>query len=139
VLATDKVCCPIAVGPVMLRMGSIVMGAFDIERGVAFWAETLGYSVRRFDGEDNFIILIPPNGEGTRVAMQTTTTPPQEQSRVHMDLIVDSSEEQTAEVVRLVDLGASRPPWQYPDSPDFVVLADPEGNHFCIVNSNHDA
>jgi catechol 2,3-dioxygenase-like lactoylglutathione lyase family enzyme len=123
----------------MLRMGSIVMGALDIERGVAFWAETLGYSVHRFDGEDDFIILIPPNPGGTRVAMQTTTAPAQDQSRVHMDLIVDSSQEQVAEVARLVELGATQPLWPYPDTPDFVVLADPARNHFCIVNTNHEA
>ena len=120
-----------------LRLGSVVMGAFDIERAAGFWAETLGYSVHRFDGEDNFIILIPPNREGTRVALQTTTTPAQEQSRVHMDLIVDSAQDQTAEVARLISLGATQPDWPYPEKPDFVVLADPEGNHFCIVDASH--
>ena len=119
-----------------LRLGSVVMGAFDIERATAFWAETLGYAVHRFDGEDDFIILIPPNREGTRVALQTTTTPAQEQSRVHMDLIVDSTLDQSAEVARLVGLGATQPNWPYPESPDFVVLADPEGNHVCIVDAS---
>ena len=43
-----------------------------------------------------------------------------------------------AEVRRLVGLGAQQVDWDlYPDDPDFVVLADPEGNRFCIVNTSH--
>jgi hypothetical protein len=39
---------------------------------------------------------------------------------------------------RLVSLGASRVDWDsYPADPDFVVLADPEGNRFCIVDLSH--
>ena len=44
-----------------------------------------------------------------------------------------------AEADRLVSLGARRVDWDsYPDDPDFVVLADPEGNIFCIVDVSHD-
>ncbi len=38
-----------------------------------------------------------------------------------------------AEVERLVALGATRVQWTYPDDADFVVLADTEGNLFCVV------
>jgi hypothetical protein len=45
-----------------------------------------------------------------------------------------------AEVERLVALGAQRVDWDdYPDDPDFVVLSDPDGNRFCIVDLGHDA
>jgi hypothetical protein len=38
-----------------------------------------------------------------------------------------------------VSLGAGRVDWDsYPDDPDFVVLADPDGNRFCIVNLSHE-
>ncbi|HMK13102.1 MAG TPA: VOC family protein, partial [Acidimicrobiales bacterium] len=56
---------------------------------------------------------------------------------VHVDLVVDSAEEQSAEVDRLVELGATRVAWTYPDDPDFVVLADTEGNRFCVVDASH--
>ena len=36
---------------------------------------------------------------------------------------------------RLVDLGASRVEWRYPASADYVVLADPDGNRFCVVQA----
>ena len=43
-----------------------------------------------------------------------------------------------AEIERLVGLGATRVPWDsYPTDPDFVVLADPEGNRFCVVDADH--
>jgi hypothetical protein len=42
------------------------------------------------------------------------------------------------EIERLVGLGATRVPWDsYSDDPDFVVLADPEGNRFCVVDASH--
>jgi hypothetical protein len=42
------------------------------------------------------------------------------------------------EVERLVGLGAVRVRWDlYPDDPDFIVLADPEGNLFCVIDESH--
>lgn len=54
--------------------------------------------------------------------------------RIHLDLFVDTTAEQEAEVERLVALGASKLDWGlYPPEPDFIVLGDPDGNAFCIV------
>jgi hypothetical protein len=51
---------------------------------------------------------------------------------------VPGAAEQAAETRRLVSLGAQRVDWdRYPDDPDFVVLADPDGNRFCIVDLSH--
>ena len=45
-----------------------------------------------------------------------------------------------AEVERLVALGAERVDWDlYPDDPDFIVLADTEGNRFCVIDTQHHA
>ena len=58
---------------------------------------------------------------------------------MHLDLHVADASEQVAETERLVTLGAQRVEWHdYPDDPDFVVLADPEGNRFCIVDLSHE-
>jgi catechol 2,3-dioxygenase-like lactoylglutathione lyase family enzyme len=122
----------------MVRLGTVVLGAEDVDRAVAFWAAALGYDVVRFDGsEDEFTILRPPDGVGTRVAVQRSETPVQERPRVHIDVVVDTAAEQTAEVDRLVGLGAARVSWDYPSDPDFIVLADTEGNRFCIVDASH--
>ena len=122
----------------MLRLGTIVLGAEDVERAVAFWAAAFGYDIVRFEGSENgFTILRPPDRVGTRVAVQRSDTPVQEQPRVHLDLVVDSAIEQADEIARLIGLGASHVAWEYPSDPDFVVLADPEGNRFCIVDASH--
>jgi hypothetical protein len=98
-----------------------------------------GYEAVSFPGSDDaFTILAPPDRAGTRIAVHRSSTPVQEQPRVHLDLVVDSSAEQSLEADRLVALGARRVPWAYPADPDFVVLADTEGNRFCIVDASHD-
>lgn len=122
----------------MLRLGTVVLGADHVKRAVAFWSNALGYEVVPLpESDDDFTILAPPDRVGTRMAVHRSVTPVQEQPRVHLDLIVDSSVDQSAEIDRLIDLGATRVPWDYPDDPDFVVLADSEGNRFCIVDASH--
>ena len=54
------------------------------------------------------------------------------------DLHVSSAAERSAEVARLLSVGAQHVAWDsYPDDPDFVVLADTEGNRFCVVDLSH--
>jgi predicted enzyme related to lactoylglutathione lyase len=122
----------------VLRLGTVVVGADDVGRAVAFWSAVLGFRPVQFDDDDGFTILVPPSGEGTRVAVQRSETPAEEHPRLHLDLVVDDADEQAAEVERLIGLGATRVPWDsYPADPDFVVLADPEGNRFCVVDASH--
>ena len=123
---------------VVLRLGTIILGADDADRAAAFWADVLGYEVIRFPGSsDDFTLLVPPDRVGTRIAVHRSVTPAQERPRVHLDLVVDSLAEQSSEVDRLVELGATRVPWDYSADADFVVLADTEGNRFCIVDASH--
>ena len=122
----------------VLRLGTVVLGASDVGRAVSFWSNTLGYEPVRFpDADDEFTILVPPTGDGTRVALHRSLAAAQDRPRVHLDLVVDSHAEQTAEVERLSDLGACQVAWDYPTDPDFVVLADTEGNRFCVVDASH--
>ena len=114
------------------------MGADDVDRAARFWADVLGYEIVTFpDSDDDFTIIRPPDHVGARIAVHRSVTPLQEQPRVHLDLVVDSAEEQEAEADRLVGIGAIRVAWDYPDDADFVVLADTEGNRFCIVDASH--
>ena len=122
----------------MLRLGTVVLGADDVDRAVSFWAEVLGYEVVRFPGaSDGFTILVPPDRVGTRIAVHRSVTPVQERPRVHLDLVVDSPAEQSSEIDRLVEVGATRVLWDYSGDGDFVVLADTEGNRFCVVDASH--
>src|SRR4029077_17727432 len=121
-------------------MGTVVMGVSDVARASAFWRQALGYVPR--DGElapgDDNIILVAPDGAAIGLNLDTSETPVQPHPRVHLDLYTDSADEQAHEVGRLVSLGAEVVDWDmYPESPDFIVLADTEGNRFCVVDRSH--
>lgn len=120
-------------------MGVVVLGVSDVRRAAEFWAAALGYE-RREDGFGGWaMVLAPPGGGGTVIALQRSETPAEEHPRLHLDLHVADAAEQASEAARLVSLGAERVDWdRYPDDPDFVVLADPDGNRFCIVDLSHD-
>ncbi|WP_435128494.1 VOC family protein [Actinacidiphila sp. bgisy144] len=119
----------------MLRVGSVVLGAADVARAQAFWTRALGY-VPREAPEDDWVVLVPADGTGPQVALQRSATEVQDHPRVHLDLYADDAADQAAEVERLLALGARRVEWDsYPDDADFVVLADPEGNRFCVIDT----
>jgi catechol 2,3-dioxygenase-like lactoylglutathione lyase family enzyme len=122
----------------VLRFGVVALGVTDVERAAEFWCQALGY-VRREDGFGGWqTVLVPREGDGARIAMQRSVTVPEEHPRIHVDLHVANAAEQAEEVERLERLGATRVDWDsYPDDPDFVVLADPDGNRFCVVDLSH--
>jgi catechol 2,3-dioxygenase-like lactoylglutathione lyase family enzyme len=121
----------------MLRIGTIVMGAADVRRAAAFWTRALGYVPRDGEVDDDWTVLVPADGGGPGLSLGRSDTPVQEAPRVHLDLYAGDAADQAAEVERLISLGAERVHWRlYPDDPDFVVLADPEGNRFCVVDVN---
>jgi predicted enzyme related to lactoylglutathione lyase len=120
----------------MLRIGTVVVGVDDMGRAARFWQQALGY-VPRDEVEDDWAVLIPSDGgPGTHLALQLSETPVQDRPRIHLDLYAGDAADQAAEVERLVSLGAERVDWDlYPDDPDFVVLADTEGNRFCVIDT----
>lgn len=123
----------------MLSVGVVVLGVGEVDRSASFWCEALGYEVRT-DGFGGWAtVLVPPAGvAGTKIALQNSVTPSQDHPRLHLDLHVADPAEQASEVERLVAIGAQRVDWDsYSDDPDFVVLADPDGNRFCIVDLSH--
>jgi hypothetical protein len=123
----------------VLTIGSVVMGVGDIGRAVQFWTAALDYVPKREIGdEDDFTILVPRAGDGPQLALDTSESPVQEHPRVHLDLYAGDAADQAREVERLVALGATRVDWAlYPPDPDFVVLADTEGNRFCVIDTSH--
>jgi catechol 2,3-dioxygenase-like lactoylglutathione lyase family enzyme len=109
----------------MVNIGAVVLNVHDIRRASAFWGAALGYVA----GNGNDAMLVPTNGPGPTLLLDTD-------DRTHLDLWAANAEEQAAEVHRLVSLGARRvEDWVYPDDADFVVLADPEGNLFCVIDA----
>jgi catechol 2,3-dioxygenase-like lactoylglutathione lyase family enzyme len=115
-----------------LHLATVVVNVQDMRRAVDFWSATLGYQPREADWDPEFMMLVDPIGAGTPVSLQLAHQPPREPVRVHLDLYTD---EQDRHVERLIALGATRvEQWPYPDKADFVVLRDPDGNEFCVID-----
>lgn len=118
----------------MLRLGFPVVGVTDLDRAIAFWAAALHLSVSEEWASTSWRTLTGPDGARVLGLMRSDSAP-EPRPRVHLDLLVDTAAEQAAEVDRLVALGATLPDWDgYPAEPDFVVLADPDGTVFCVVD-----
>ncbi|MFY9928773.1 MAG: VOC family protein [Streptosporangiaceae bacterium] len=117
------------------RLVHLVIDAADPERLARFWAAALSWEIGTVAGEE---IDVWPVGYSypDPVALPLVFVPVPERktnkNRIHLDLASRSPEHQAALVARLVVLGATpadvgqgRVPWQ--------VLADPEGNEFCVL------
>jgi predicted enzyme related to lactoylglutathione lyase len=114
----------------MIRIGSIVIRVDDLQRQAEFWTAALDY-VPRDDESDDFRLLRPRNGVGPNVSLDRARSTVQVPPRIHLDLYAD---DQAAEVERLIGLGATEVHWdKRPPDADYVILADPEGNRFCVV------
>jgi predicted enzyme related to lactoylglutathione lyase len=118
----------------VLRIGSIVLRVDDLRRQTAFWQEALGY-VRRDDGtSDDFVLLAPRDGAGPHLSLDRVRSTLQIPPRLHLDLYTD---DQATEVERVLALGATEVHWdKRPPDADYVILADPEGNRFCVVDTS---
>ena len=115
-----------------LHVATVVVNVQDMRRAVDFWCAALGYRLREAEMDPRFRMLVDPEGRRVPVSLQLTDGPPREPVRLHLDLYTD---EQERHVERLVALGATRVTgWSYPDDPDFVVLRDPDGNEFCVID-----
>jgi len=105
-------------------VGSVVLNVSDIGRAAEFWSRALGYVPQPYDPA----FLAPERGERPRLHLD-------EADRTHLDLWVDRQDsDMQTEVERLISLGARRVDWDYPEDADFVVLADTEGNLFCVIS-----
>jgi len=113
-----------------MKIGSIVVRCYEFERMLAFWQEALHY-VPREPAKSGWVVLRDPVGKGPNLSLdQVPERRSGKRSRLHLDLYANDRER---EGERLVHLGAKRYPWRYKPHDDFVVLEDPDGNLFCVV------
>jgi predicted enzyme related to lactoylglutathione lyase len=116
----------------MIRIGSIVLRVDDLQRQAEFWAAALDY-VPREENDDDFVLMRPRDGVGPNISLDRQHSAVHVPPRIHLDLY---AEDQSAEVQRLIGLGATEVHWdKRPADADYVILADPEGNRFCVVDA----
>lgn len=116
-----------------IRIQCVVVDTADCERLARFWSEALGWRITH-QSPDEWVIE-PPEGSAevdvapdilfVRVPESKTV-----KNRLHFDL---RPRDQEGQVNRLLGLGASRVNVGQPDDVTWVVMADPEGNEFCVL------
>jgi len=116
-----------------LHLQNVSVDSLDPSRLAAFWAEVLSWRITFDDGDE--VVLEPPAGspqEGISPDIVFIRVPNARvaKSRLHLDL---RPRDQFAEVQRVEALGATRVDIGQPSDCTWVVLADPEGNEFCVL------
>lgn len=113
-----------------ISIGSIVIRVQDLKKQSAFWCAALDL-VEREDDVIDFKLLMPRSGIGPNISLDLQKSERVLPPRLHLDLYTSNQEE---EVARLEKLGATRIHWdKQPTESDFVIMEDPEGNRFCII------
>jgi catechol 2,3-dioxygenase-like lactoylglutathione lyase family enzyme len=112
-----------------MKIGSIVIDCNEFDKMLAFWQVALHY-VPKEPAKGGWVILRDPEGRSPNISLNQVSEKRRGRNRLHLDLYTDNREE---EVKRLLKIGATRHPQEYEPGDDFVVLEDPDGNLFCVV------
>jgi catechol 2,3-dioxygenase-like lactoylglutathione lyase family enzyme len=118
------------------RISELVVGACDPERLAAFWCEVLGFTeLERNAGS----IEIGPPGVGFGGLQPTIVFNPSHRAkadklRLHLD-VSPTDRDQDAELARLLAAGATAADIGQTGEEGWHVLADPEGNKFCLLRT----
>ncbi|MGH9286734.1 MAG: VOC family protein [Acidimicrobiales bacterium] len=112
-------------------VAAIVLDTPDPRALAAFWTETSGWTI--VGQGDNYAALARPDGIGPRLELIQVTDPKVAKNRVHLDVAPFAGDDHAAEVSRIRDLGAT-PADVGQGEQTWVVLADPDGNEFCVLS-----
>ncbi len=114
------------------RLVALCFGANDPLGLARFWAGALGWKT---EGETDEVIGVVPGGGATGLELDFMAVPEQKsgKNRIHLDLSSTSIDDQRDTVDRLLELGAHHIDIGQDPDDSHVVLADPEGNEFCIL------
>lgn len=111
-----------------LRWFSVVVDCANPAALAAWWAQVLGFQVvHRTDRE---VDIAAGTGSFPGLAFLRAPDEKRGKNRLHLDLNPD---DQAAEVARLLELGATRVDVGQDADAAWVVMADPEGNEFCVL------
>ena len=111
-----------------LRWHGTAVAAIDPARLARWWAEVLGYHVTFED--PGLVAIAGDDKTHPGIAFVPVSEAKAGKNRLHLDLEPD---DQPAEIERLVDMGARHVDIGQPAEAGWMVLADPEGNEFCVL------
>src|SRR5690349_19168333 len=111
----------------LTRLTHIVVDSAEMRPIAEFWSTLLGWTITFEDDEEVYI-----EGEFMGIVFVEVPESKTVKNRVHLDLASSSHEQQQEIVTRAIGLGARGVDFGQGDTP-FVVLADPEGNEFCVL------
>lgn len=115
-----------------LAIDLVLIDCVDLDAMTAFWCEALDLD-HVWTGPSGGHLLVARDGSDRRLALMPTQEEKTSKNRVHLDLRPD--DDQQTEVRRLEGLGARRIDIEQVDV-TWVVMADPEGNEFCVLRSH---
>jgi hypothetical protein len=117
-----------------LKIGSVVVDCINFDEMLAFWQEALHY-IPKAPAKDGWVVLRDSAGRNPNVSLNQVSVSEKLMGRnwLHFDLYTN---DQKGEVERLLKLGATRHPQTYGPDDDFIVLEDPDGNLFCVVDKS---
>jgi predicted enzyme related to lactoylglutathione lyase len=113
-----------------VRLHHIVIDAHDLPGLARFWARALGWQV--LSERDREIVIGPDERALVGMCFMPASDTKIVKNRVHVDL-TSGAEDRTDEIARLLALGARRVDIGQTGTESWTVLADPEGNEFCVV------
>ncbi|MFF3663489.1 VOC family protein [Streptomyces olivochromogenes] len=100
-----------------------------------FWSRVLGWELA--DGPDDDVAILPPDTGGFRIRFLPSQEPKSGQNRAHFDLTSASPEDQKQTVARALELGGTHIDVGQGPEDGHVVLADPDGNEFCVIEAGN--
>ena len=113
------------------HLRALCLDANDPPRLVLFWAGVLGWELA--DHPDDGIALLPSDDTGFRIRMVPSKERKTGPNHMHLHLTSTSLDDQASTVARALELGGRHlDVGQLPEE-EHVVLADPEGNEFCVI------
>ena len=118
-----------------LYLDWITVDSHDPRRLAEFWSKALGYRIYEDEDEDdeNEVSIVPDPPQGARITFYRVADAKTVKNRLHFDLRPPG--DQAAEVARLKELGATEVDIGQGDDVTWTVLADPEGNEFCVLRT----
>ena len=118
-----------------IRIECLSIDAHDPAAQAQWWSEALRWRITEEDGDEGEYVIAPPEGTDAGLGEILFIQVPEDKAvknRLHLDLRPD---DQAAEVARFEQLGARHVDVGQTPEHTWVVLADPEGNEFCILRA----